>query len=86
MVEKISGFLDKFKKLWFVQGRIIDRTIFLLKEIVGIEVEKESVVLKDKCLYLKVSPTIKSKVFSNKQKIIEQLKKDFGQDSPNNIR
>ena len=72
-MENISSFLARFKKI--LSSHKASEYVFLeiIKDELGIELQKEDVKVRSGILCVTASPTIKNTLFLNKRKILQRL-------------
>jgi len=70
----IEQYLKRFTL--HISGGVVqkEKVIEIVKDIVGIELEKEQVEIKDGVLTLKIRPIIKSELVLKKEALMEKLK------------
>ena len=70
----ITSFLDKFKKILGDSGAQKDSLIKILKEEIGIELEKDKITISKSIASISASPILKNEILMRKQKILTKLK------------
>jgi hypothetical protein len=77
----ISNYLEKFKTLYSNNLYLKDTIVKVVKEITGIEVDKEKINYKNGILILNLKPIQKSELFLKKSSLL----KKFDEVMPNKI-
>lgn len=78
----ISSYLEKFKQLYSANLYFKDNIVKIVKEVTGIEVNKEVVNYKQGILTIGVKPIQKSELFLKKEKLLKKFEELF----PNKIK
>jgi len=77
MIE-IKDLLIKFDKLIYKEELKVFLIREAIKEITGIEIDKEKIKFKNNTLYLDIKPIYKNEIFINKEKIVAHLEQNKG--------
>ncbi len=70
----IISFLDKFKKILGDSGLQKDSVISVLKEELGVDLEKDKITISKNIASISASPILKNEILMRKQKILTKLK------------
>jgi len=70
----ISVYLEKFKNLGQREGLIKNEILFVIKEVVGVDIDPKKIKTKNGGLFLGVSPAIKNTIYIKKDLILNKLK------------
>ena len=70
----ITSFLDKFKKLIYQKEETKEIIVKIISKEISHNIEKQSVKIKDNCIYIKGSPIVCSEVLVHKKQILMKLK------------
>lgn len=70
----ISDYLEKFKNLGNDEKELKERVVFVIKEVVGIEIKTQNIKIKNGELSLSVSPGVKNAIFIKKELILKKIK------------
>lgn len=70
----ISSFLEKFKNITHPDKFIKDEFIGVAKDILGINIKKENIAVRDGKIFLSVDPIVKNEIFLRKEAVLENLK------------
>ena len=62
---------------------IIKKTIY---EVIGIEIKKQEIEIKNNIIYLNIKPIYKNEIFIKKDEILSQLKQKLDKKAPLEIR
>lgn len=71
----IRAFLSKFRLLTPPDQFIKKECISVIKEMVGIEIGKENLSVKNNTIYINTSSTVKSELFIKKESLLVELSK-----------
>lgn len=85
MIE-IKDLLSKFNNLLLseeVNVRVINK---VLNEVIGIDIKREDIKIKNNIIYLNIKPIYKNEIFIKQEKIISLLEENIGKRSPKIIR
>ena len=75
----INNFLDKFKKILAVKEAPYDVVIAVIKENLGLKIERSNVKIKGNTIYIQSSPLVKNEILIKKSFILNDLSKITGQ-------
>ena len=75
----ISQYLEKFKTLGMGDQSLKEALVFVIKEVVGVEIESKNVLIKNGEVFIKVSPSIKNAIFIKKDQIMKKVEERVGQ-------
>jgi hypothetical protein len=70
----ITSFLDKFKKIISQKEETKEVVVKTISEEISHPVEKNTIKIKDGCIYVKGSPILCSEIFVHKKQILTKLK------------
>ena len=73
-MKNISSFLDKFKKIIKSDEDLKDKICSSVKKHTGLEINKNSILIKNKTAYIKEKPHFKNEIFMKKEKITNDLR------------
>ncbi len=85
-MKELSGFLDKFKKIFSGAKFQKDAILSIINSTAKIQLDEKDIEVKDFKITLKTSPAVKNAIFMRKQKILEGLKAALGNEAPIDIR
>ncbi len=85
-MDNVSGFLEKFKKIF--QSASARKEVFIkgVEEATKIKLEEKDFDIKDFTVVLKTGPGVKNEIFMRKNKILEVMKKQLENKAPTSIR
>jgi hypothetical protein len=72
---KISNFLEKFKKLIYQKEFIKDSVVNIISNEVSFKLKKDSIKIKNGVIYLEGSPILRNEVLMRKKNILSSIKK-----------
>ncbi len=75
----IAQYLEKFKTLGMGDQSLKEALVFVIKEVVGVEIETKNVLIKNSEVIIKVSPSIKNSIFIKKDQIMKKVEERVGQ-------
>jgi len=75
----IAQYLEKFKTLGMGDQSLKEALVFVIKEVVGVEIETKNVLIKNGEVIIKVSPSIKNAIFIKKDQIMKKVEERVGQ-------
>lgn len=70
----ISGFLEKFKNITPPDKFVKDELVDVVKDVVGIDIEKENIGVRNGTIFISVDPIVKNEIFLKKREVLESLK------------
>lgn len=73
----ISQYLERFKNIGQGEKAQKEAVILAIKEVIGIEIEKNAINFKNGELFLKVSPGIKNAIYIKKDLILKKIKESL---------
>lgn len=76
-MDKLTSFLDKYKNFEPADLVIKNKLISLIKEEVGLIIEKKQIELRSPIIYLKINPIIKTEVLLYEKKILQKLGSNY---------
>ena len=71
----IRAFLSKFRLLTPPDQFIKKECISVIKDMFGVEIEKENLSVKNNTIYINTSSTVKSELFIKKESLLVELSK-----------
>jgi len=84
MIE-IKDLLLKFNKLLLFEEVKKDLIIHALNQVIGIQIKKEDIKIKNNTVYLNIKPIYKNEILLKKDEISKKLKESLGKKTPQNI-
>lgn len=82
-----SDFLARFRNLKPPKDFIKEETVNAVRIVLNISIKPENIVVGGGSVFLKnIEPSLKSKIFINKEKILKEIEKKLGHKSPKEIR
>lgn len=85
MIE-IKDLLVRFENILLSEEAKSESVRQIISEIIGIEIKKEQIKIKNKIIYLNIKPIYKNEIFLKQGKILAKLEEAFGAETPENIR
>ena len=85
MIE-IKDLLAKFSNILLGEENKIESVRSVIKEVVGLELKKEDIKIKNNTVFLNIKPIYKSEIFLKKDRILSKLGQYFGKRVPGDIR
>ncbi|MFA5987108.1 MAG: hypothetical protein WC797_00430 [Candidatus Paceibacterota bacterium] len=85
-MRRISELLEVLKRITPPNGVIRDRISEILKENIGVNIDRSKISIKNGIIYVDVNPLIKGEIFMRKDFILNTLKREFGDKTPAGIR
>lgn len=82
----IGDFLKKFKNFVPLEKTIKDTLVEIVQEETGILLPKESVSVHNNVIFIHTTPAIKNELFMRKQRLLFEMKKRIGNNSPQDLR
>jgi hypothetical protein len=70
----ISDYLAKFKNITPPDKFVKDELVSVVKDVVGVEIEKGDIDVRNGTIFLSVDPLIKNEIFLRKGEVMESLK------------
>jgi len=71
---RITSFLDKFKKIIFQKEEIKGIVVKTIIEEISHQIENNSVKIKSGCIYVEGSPILRNEILIHKKQILDKLK------------
>lgn len=71
----IGNFLEKFKNIAAPDKFVKDVLIIVIKDAVGVEVEKDDISVRNGTIFLSIDPVIKNEIILKKNEIMKNLTK-----------
>ena len=75
----IAQYLEKFKTLGLGDQSLKEAFVSVIREVVGMEIEEKSIIVKDGEIIIKVSPSIKNAIYIKKAQILKRVEEKVGQ-------
>jgi len=75
----IAQYLEKFKTLGLGDQSLKEAFVSVIREVVGMEIEEKSIIVKDGEIIIKVSPSIKNAIYIKKTQILKKVEERVGQ-------
>lgn len=69
----IEKLLQKYQKFVPVEEKIREHLVVILKDVVGVEVEKSAITYINGRIFIQDSPHLKGVVYRNKDRILDEL-------------
>ena len=85
MIE-IKDLLNRFSDILLSEKIKLESISRIISEVIGVEIKKEQVKIKNGVIYLDVKHIYKNEIFLKKEKIFIKLEEAFGKKAPRNIR
>lgn len=85
MIE-IKSLLEKFENILLGEEKKKEKISIVLSRVLKTEINTNQIEFKNKIMFLNIKPLFKNEIFLKKDLIIEELQKEFGSKSPNDIR
>ena len=79
----IAQYLEKFKTLGLGDQSLKEALVSVIKEVVGVEIETEDIILKDGEVIIKVSPSIKNAIYIKKDQVLKLVGEKIGNKTRN---
>jgi len=84
-LNSLSSFLDRFKKFTSPNKVIYETIIKVLYNTLRVKLNKSSIKIENKVLYIKSNPVVKNEIFLHKKQILQTLKKKLKKQTINDI-
>lgn len=79
-MQNISAYLEKFKKLTPPDDSLRTKIVQIISDLFEEEIKKEDVRLRNGIVFMSIKNSkLKSEIFLKKRKILEEIKKNFGE-------
>ena len=85
-MNNLGDYLDKFKKIFSGAKFQKDAVISIINSTAKIQLSEKDFEVKNFSIKLTTSPAVKSVIYMHKQKILEALKANLGNEAPVDIR
>jgi len=84
MIE-IKDLLLKFNNILFSEEVKVESIRKIISEIIGLDIKKEDIKIKNNIIYLNIKPIYKNEILLKKDQIFLKLKENLGKKTPQNI-
>ncbi len=85
MIE-IKDLLARFDHLLLSKESKLESVKNIISEIIGVNIKKEEIKIKNNIIYLNIKPIYKNEIFLKKDKIFSKFQESFGTKIPQNIK
>lgn len=85
MIE-IKDLLARFNDILLKGEGKTDSVRNIISEVIGVEIKKEDIKIKNNVIYLNIKPIYKNEIFLKQEQIFSKLKESLGKKTPQNIR
>ncbi len=85
MIE-IKDLLVRFNHLLLGEEVKIESVRNIISLVIGVEIKKEQIKIKNNIIYLNIKPIYKNEIFLKKEEIESRLQECFGERAPKNIQ
>jgi hypothetical protein len=85
MIE-IKDLLSKWSGILLSEEVKLEAVSRIISEIIGVEIKKDQVKIKNSVIYLDIRPIYKNEIFLKQEKISAKLEEQFGKKIPKDIR
>lgn len=75
-MKNLSDYLLRFKKVLFDKTSEIRVIQKVLKELYGVDIIDSQITIKEKTIFLSISPLLKNKIFLSKEKVLIVLQNE----------
>ena len=82
----IGDYLKRFVGLTPPDDFIKEEVLKIVKDKIGIDLNKKEITISNGVIYIKTTPIIKNEIFINREKILQNLKQTLGIKSPKDIK
>lgn len=82
----VSSYFDRFKNISLPNEEVRKATANAIEKEIGITVDISKIRVVQNSLKIEVTPLIKSEIFLKKERILEEIKKQCKEKTPNDIR
>ena len=72
-MKRLSLFFNKFKEIVKNDEDLKNKICLVVQNNIGLEINKNNILIKNKTAYIKENPHLKSEVFMKKEKILTEL-------------
>jgi len=73
----IGDYLSKFKNITPPDKFVKDELVAVVKDVVGVEIEKDDIDVRNGTVFLSVDPIIKNEIFLRKKEVLESLRENL---------
>lgn len=70
----ISDYLAKFKNITPPDKFVKDELVVVVKDVVGIDIEKSDIDVRNGTIFLSIDPIVKNEIFLKKAEVLESLR------------
>jgi hypothetical protein len=70
----ISDYLSKFKNITPPDKFVKDELVAVVKDVIGVEIKKDNIDVRNGTIFLSVDPIIKNEIFLKKAEVLESLR------------
>ena len=70
----ISDYLSKFKNITPPDKFVKDELVVVVKDVVGVDIEKEDIDVRNGTVFISTDPLIKNEIFLKKSEVLESLR------------
>lgn len=84
--QKISSFLDKFKNLAVSRDEIKKEVVEVILKTTNITIPQDHITIDRENIFIESTPAVKATIFTKKEIILSELKKNLGKKAPLSIR
>jgi len=70
----ITSFLDRFKKIIFQKEELKNIIVRVISEEISFKIEDDSLKVKNGCIYIQGSPTLRNEIMIHKKQILTKIK------------
>jgi hypothetical protein len=85
-VQEIQFFLEKYKKLAPPDDTVRSEFVRVAEKLIGVQIPKKDVSVRNGTLYVKASPALKSELFMRRRIITKEMELLLAKKTPNDIR
>jgi hypothetical protein len=85
-MEKVDLFLEKFKDISPPDESVKKEAVSIIHDVTGIELDTKQITVSRNQLRLEISPTLKSRIYMNKESIIERLSNTLHEEKISDIQ
>lgn len=85
-MDNIFNYLQKYQNHLIKSSLVKDEIIKIIKELIGIELEKEDFNISNNNLYLKTTTKVKLSILLQKNQVLEMINKELGEKTILNIK
>jgi hypothetical protein len=70
----ISDYLSRFKNITPPDKFVKDELVAVVKDVIGVEIKKDNIDVRNGTIFLSVDPIIKNEIFLKKAEVLESLR------------